>query len=323
MFREPKSEQGYLKALMFGPAGSGKTFTSLLLAEGLVRGTGKEVAFVDTEGGADWYFKDVKERAFHPEAFKAKVMQTRQLAAVIKAVKGFDTSQFGVIIIDSFTHLWEAAQQAWDERNGNPKHRPMYAWGNIKRPYKKLISDLLNLPVHVILLARQGNVFETDENSKEIRQVGVKAKTEGETPYEPSFLFRMESVRQGESAVPTLFIEKDRSGVLQGKEIPYPDYDKVAKPIVRYLDPSHASLQDSEDAARLDSVEFEDEEREFAERSETHHRHFIGRISLAVSDGELELIGKEITPAIKKELTSAHHKEIRDKFLERRKELKK
>jgi pantothenate kinase-related protein Tda10 len=50
-FEKPKPLKAALKVGLYGPAGSGKTFTSLLLAEGLARHAGKRVAFCDTEHG--------------------------------------------------------------------------------------------------------------------------------------------------------------------------------------------------------------------------------------------------------------------------------
>ena len=43
-FRKAKAEQAALKMGIYGPPGSGKTFTSLLIAEGLAKLSGKGVA---------------------------------------------------------------------------------------------------------------------------------------------------------------------------------------------------------------------------------------------------------------------------------------
>ena len=48
-FRKAKAEQAALKVGLYGPPGSGKTFTALLLAEGLAKATKKRVAYVDTD----------------------------------------------------------------------------------------------------------------------------------------------------------------------------------------------------------------------------------------------------------------------------------
>jgi pantothenate kinase-related protein Tda10 len=54
-FRKAKGEQAAIKMGLYGPPGSGKTFTSLLIAEGLAAITGKRIAYVDTERGTDFY----------------------------------------------------------------------------------------------------------------------------------------------------------------------------------------------------------------------------------------------------------------------------
>ena len=50
-FRKASPEQAALKFAIYGPPGSGKTFTTLLVAEGLANIIGKRVAMVDTERG--------------------------------------------------------------------------------------------------------------------------------------------------------------------------------------------------------------------------------------------------------------------------------
>jgi pantothenate kinase-related protein Tda10 len=73
-FQKPHALKSALKMALYGPAGSGKTFTSLLLAEGLARHTGKRVAFCDTEYGTAFYGQDVAQRAVHPQAFDFEVL---------------------------------------------------------------------------------------------------------------------------------------------------------------------------------------------------------------------------------------------------------
>ena len=45
-FQKPQTQKSALKAAIYGPAGSGKTFTALLVAEGLALHTGKRVACI-------------------------------------------------------------------------------------------------------------------------------------------------------------------------------------------------------------------------------------------------------------------------------------
>src|SRR5690348_3740569 len=108
-FRKAKAEQAALKMGLYGPPGSGKTFTALLLAEGLSGVSKKRVAYVDTEHGTDFYCQEVKTRAVHPQAFDFDAIYTRSITEVLAAVRGLDTTMHGVIVLDSVTHFWEAA----------------------------------------------------------------------------------------------------------------------------------------------------------------------------------------------------------------------
>src|SRR5262245_34988466 len=155
-FRKAHAEQAALKMGMYGPAGSGKTFTALLLAEGLARASGKRLAYVDTEHGTDFYCQAVAARQVHPAAFDFDAIYTRSMTEVLDAVLGLKASQYGVVVIDSITHLWEACRNAYTGKKGPGGQIPMHAWGSIKAPYKRLMHALLNSSYHVIFCGRQG-----------------------------------------------------------------------------------------------------------------------------------------------------------------------
>src|SRR5580692_6648368 len=85
-FHKPQTLKAALKMALYGPAGSGKTFTSLLLAEGLACHTGKRIAYCDSEQGTAFYSQAVPQRAVHPEAFDFEVLHTRSITEVLTAV---------------------------------------------------------------------------------------------------------------------------------------------------------------------------------------------------------------------------------------------
>ena len=181
-FRKAKAEQAALKMGIYGPPGSGKTFTSLLIAEGLAKLSGKGVALVDTEHGSDFYCQKVPTRAIHPEAFEFDALYTRSIMETVTAIKALDANQYGVVIIDSVTHLWQACIEAYGGRQTSAGTIPMHAWGKIKKPYKELMTTMLGSPLHVVICGRQGVEYATDEETDELKAIGVKMKAEGETP---------------------------------------------------------------------------------------------------------------------------------------------
>jgi hypothetical protein len=171
-FQKPQALKAALKMAVYGPAGSGKTFTALLIAEGLARHSGKRIAFVDTEHGSNFYTQPVEQRRVHPEAFDIDILHSRSITEVLAAVRGLDLETHGVLVIDSISHLWDAAIAAYTGKKTKAGTVPLHAWGAIKRPYKELLHLLLASPVHLLICGRQGIDYGEDEESGELKSLG-------------------------------------------------------------------------------------------------------------------------------------------------------
>lgn len=256
-FTKAKSEQAFFKVGLYGATGSGKTFTSLLWAEGLAAKVGKRVAYIDTERGTDFYAMDIPERQIHPKAFDFDRLVTRSIMETIEAFESINPEEHGVVVVDSVTHLWEAAKAAYNGKLMSNGAIPIQAWGSIKKPYKRLMSLFLDGKFHGILCGREGVVMEEDEDG-ETKVTGHKMKSEGETPYEPHILGRMIPERDKKGGyIIKVFFEKDRSGILTGKEFPWPTYETVA-PVVAYLSgDNQGTVGTLEDAAEKDAAAVE------------------------------------------------------------------
>jgi hypothetical protein len=316
-FRKAKAEQAALKMGIYGPPGSGKTFTSLLLAEGLALASKKRIAYVDTEHGTDFYCKAVASRAVHPAAFDFDALYTRSLTETIGAVRALKPDEYGVVILDSITHLWEAARAAYDGRQTKAGTIPMQAWGRIKKPYKDLMTMLLSSPMHVIICGRQGIEYETDEETDELKAIGVKMKAEGETAYEPHILIRMEAIKPkktNEIAKIVAYAEKDRTGVLSGRSFVDPTFESLCAPLLGLLGDTQAKIDTGDESAAVDAERFAQQEREREAKSQDLLRQFSARIDLAVEAKALKDIGKEITPAIKAQMLPADVAALREKY---------
>lgn len=322
-FRKSKSVQSALKIGIYGPPGSGKTFTSLLMAEGLARIDMKRVAFVDTENGTVFYDKEVKERSIHPEGFDFDVIKTRSITEVLDGVKSLKVTEHSVIVIDSITHLWEAARQAYTGKITSAGTIPFHAWGKIKKPYKDLIGLLMNSQLHVIICGRQGVEYETNEETDELKAVGLKMKAEGETPYEPHILLRMEIIkpkRTQEKAQVVAYAEKDRTGVLAGRSFINPTFDTLCRPLLPLLGLTQDQIETADEAAAKDSERLEADEFKRHLEAEELIRTFTARLNLATSYKEIMKIGNELTPEVKAKLNKDEVATLRDLFLKRQQE---
>jgi hypothetical protein len=320
-FRKAKAEQAALKIGVYGPAGSGKTFTALLLAEGLAAAAKKRVAFVDTEHGTDFYTRAVPERRPHPAAFDFDALYTRSISETIAALRGISESNYAAVVIDSITHLWEAAIQSYSGKHTSAGTIPFHAWGKIKKPYKDLMTGLLNSGLHVLICGRQKNEWGEDEESGETKVMGVTMKAEGETPYEPHVLIRMQRERTKSGQAPvSAYVEKDRSGLLAGQTIVLPPdqpdgytYDQIARPLLSVLTgKTQAQIQTADEAASedADALAVEDAAREDA--STRLRDQFIGRLMAATTKVEVAKISGEVSKDIKKQMLAADVAAVRE-----------
>lgn len=325
-FRKAKAEQAALKLGLYGPPGSGKTFTALLIAEGLAKMTGKRVAFADTEHGTDFYCQTVPSRNVHPDGFDFDAIYTRSLTEISSSIMGLKPSEYGVVIIDSMTHVWEAARQAYSGRTTSAGTIPFQAWAKIKKPYKDLVAFLLSSPMHVIICGRQGVEYATDEETEELKAVGLKMKAEGETPYEPHILIRMEAVRPkktNETAQIVAYVEKDRTGVLSGRSFVNPTFQTLAAPILGLLGGTQARIQTEDESAGIDAEALAAQEKARLEGSAATLRQFSAKIDLCETAEALKAVGKTITPQVKAGMLPADVAALREKYQEREQTLSK
>ena len=279
-FTKAKSEQAFLKIALYGKAGTGKTLTSLLWAEGLAARNNKRVAFVDTERGSEFYAIPIAERKVHPAAFDFDRLFTKSIMETVEAVESIDPAQHSVVVIDSITHLWEAARASYTGKLMANGGIPIQAWQQIKKPYKRLMALLLDGNYHAIICGREGVVMEDDENG-EMKVTGTKMKAEGETPHEPHVLGRMRPERSADGTyVITVFFEKDRSGILTGRTIEWPNYSTIA-PLMNYMTGStQGKMGTEEENAEKDAAAMETQ----AQRTASERDMLMAQIRTALQN---------------------------------------
>jgi hypothetical protein len=322
-FKKKTNTKAALKIGIYGPPGSGKSFTSLLCMEGLAKSSGKRFAYVDTEQGTDFYAQRSPSRTVHPEAFDFDAMETRSLTEVLEGVRRLDPGQYCGVVFDSITHLWEAAQNAYRGKKTNDGGIPISAWSNIKRPYKELINWILATPMHVIICGRQGNAFESGEDGKMVN-VGYKMKAEGETPYEPDILIRLDPEKKDGISKLWALAEKDRTGVLAGKWFELPadqrptyTFDTLIRPLLGLVSGSvHGSL-DADADALIDQERLEKDDAERAAFGLLMIDEYKAKFVLAKTLDDLDKAAAELTPEVKKKMAAADVSTLREAYQER------
>ncbi len=318
-FTKPTPLKAALKLALYGPAGSGKTFTALLLAEGLAQRSGRRVAVLDTEQGTAFYSQAVASRKAHPGAFDFDVLHTRSVTEALAALHDVDPAAYGVVVIDSISHLWDACRNAYAGKLTKQGGIPLHAWATIKKPYRELMNLLLSLPVHVILCGRQGVDYGEDEGSGELKQVGFRLRAEGETGYEPDVLVRLESHKANRRQAATILahVEKDRTGILAGSTVEWPAYHNVAEPLLGLLGSKQAAVPSDDEVALQDAEALERREQVRARRSAEVATEYAARIAAAETAGELRQVGERLTPEAKGQLVPKDLERVRALYAKR------
>ena len=316
-FKKAVTEQAALKLGLYGPAGSGKSFTAQLVAEGLALASGKRVAVIDTERGHDFYCQAVPSRQVHPEAFDFDALHTRAITEALDEVRKLDPKAYSVVVIDSITHLWDACKNSYQGKKTKTGSIPYYAWDRIKKPYRDLMAFLLSSPFHVIICGRQGNEWEDDAESGEKKIVGVKMRAEGETQYEPHVLIRMEQFKPGaKQAVPIAHVEKDRTGVLSGRSIEMPSFGNIARPLMSLLGGHQAALPDEDAASLQDAEALARQEKDRARESAALVAEFSQRFRDASGESidAVDAVAKGITKEVKLRLLPEDLQTVRNLY---------
>ena len=169
-FLPATKEQAHLRMALVGPAGSGKTYSALNIAQHL--SPGGKVAVIDTEHGsarkyADKFDFDVIELSnFNPANYVAMINAAQQF--------GYD-----VLIIDSLSHAWNGTGgvlEIVDKASQNSKNNTYVGWAKGTPAHNALIDAILAASLHVIVTMRSKTdyVLEVGHNGKTTpRKVGT------------------------------------------------------------------------------------------------------------------------------------------------------
>jgi len=162
MFQKAERKKARLRLALCGPAGSGKTYSALQIAQGL----GGRVALIDTEHESGSLYADLCE--FDTAPITPPYTPDKYRAAITAA----ETAGYSVLIIDSFSHAWAGEGGLLDmhdkataaTRSGNS----YTAWREITPQHNALVESVLGARLHVIATLRTKTAYDLidDGNGK-------------------------------------------------------------------------------------------------------------------------------------------------------------
>ncbi len=228
MFRPAERKRAFLKIGIFGPAGSGKTASSLLIAYGITKDWSK-IGLVDTENGSGELYAGATIGGVTIGQYQvARISHPFEPVKYITAINHAVKAGLQVLILDSISHAWQGEGGLLDlqgkiaGKTGNS-----YTAGREVTPlHNRFVETMLQSRIHLIatLRAKQEYVLEQNEKGKTApRKVGLAPIQRDGMEYEFTTVFSI-----GGDHIATA--EKDRTNLFDGKYlVPSPEVGKTFK----------------------------------------------------------------------------------------------
>jgi hypothetical protein len=182
-FQKAKREKIWIKILLGGASGSGKTYSALRLASGLASQYDGRFAAIDTENGRIKYYAD--EFDFDDLQLDEPYTPEKYIEAIDMAIDG----GYKVLIIDSTTHEWKYVNDVHDKMPGNS----FTNWGKVKPRHNSFMEKLLQSPIHLIATTRGKDEYTMEEkNGKQVpKKVGLGMQQEKDIEYNYTATFNI------------------------------------------------------------------------------------------------------------------------------------
>lgn len=169
-FRKAVKRRAKGRAALIGPAGSGKSYTALVLATKLAEG--KPIAAIDTEHGSLSKYADL----FDFDVIEPESYDPRSLIALHKEAA---EQGYGVFICDSLSHYWMGKDGALEFVDNAAKRGgrgdSFAGWKGFRPIERDVVDTFLASPMHVIVTMRTKNdyVEEVDERTGKKKRVKI------------------------------------------------------------------------------------------------------------------------------------------------------
>jgi hypothetical protein len=180
-FKPAAQTARYLKVLLFGGPGSGKTRAALSFPG---------CAVVDAEGGTTLY-------RGRPGIAPFLVMDAKTLSELESAVDFIEADKgksVKTLVIDPISVFYKVQREATAKTNKRGE-MGFREWGKLNMRMGTLYTRLTNLPCHVVVIARETTEYEG--TGDDMRRVGMKPDSDGQMAYIFDFVVHLQADHTG------------------------------------------------------------------------------------------------------------------------------
>jgi len=219
-----------LKILSYGPTYSGKTLSSLYLANGVIQSIRncseadayKHIVLIDTEFGRGALYNKIglyNYLKIEPPYF------TEKLNAIIQELNTMP--EVDVIIVDSLTHFWVKEGGILDQKAAKDKEggNSYTNWLDYTAKFNKMLDVILNSGKHILTTARAKSdtaLVTNDKGKQAPRSYGLKPELRDNVEYDFDIVFNVDKTTHSlivDKGVPGLDPVYDIATPQLGREI--------------------------------------------------------------------------------------------------------
>lgn len=209
MFQKAERKKAKLRLGLCGTSGSGKTYSSLLIAKGI----GKKIAVVDTENHSAELYAGMPNM---PEYDVLTLSPPYETEKYVSAISEAEKQGYDVIILDSISHAWAGEGGLLDQQGkiaDSGKGNSYTAWRNVTPKHNKFIEKMLSCNIHLIATMRSKTEYAlvtNDKGKQEPKKMGMAPIQRDGMDYEFTVVL---DIDQSHNAIPS----KDRTSLFDGK----------------------------------------------------------------------------------------------------------
>lgn len=201
--RKATRQKAKIRLGLSAVSGGGKTYSALLIANGLC-GDWSKIALIDTENGSGDLYAHLGD--YNVLRLEAPYTPERYT----EAIKACEASGAEVIVIDSITHEWDGkggCLEIMDKLGGKYQD-----WAKVTPRHQSFIDSILQSTCHVITTVRRKQDYEMTKTDGKIKveKAGLKEVTREGFEYELTANLEID-VRHNATA------SKDRTGLFADK----------------------------------------------------------------------------------------------------------
>ena len=225
VFKKAQREHVRIKISIAGPAGSGKTMSSLLMAYGLIKAEHPEwdditiwdhIVVADSENGSASLYVGTQVGTTKIGAYNVIDLSPPFTAQTyIDAIHMAEEHNMSVIIVDSLSHVWSGDGGLLDEQGkiAARTNNSYTSWRTISPQYTKLVDTILQSPCHVITAVRAKMDYQQvkgDNGKTQVKAVGMGMVLRDGYEYEVTVALMLDADHVASAT-------KDRTGLFDGQ----------------------------------------------------------------------------------------------------------